>query len=886
MSDRELQELISRVEDGDVAQLVLIGAVGSGRTSTLRELASEMSTRGWTVVVLRPSADDAREREAAARALGAEPDQAHGHERLVGALVRAWSTPTEVDRLICIDDVDLLDDPTVRAVCAACRMVETKVVMTAIGVERLVDGLPEGRFHQLSAWEPKRIRELIRGTAARSPIPEVLDRLTSFAGGNPGAAVALAASLSEAQLLGFEPMLPVRFTVPLTVRLTSRVPVELRSAALLIACAPGAAPAVFERAGAALGVGDADFDALERAGVAETVRGGLALRPPGLGFAFEAMSTLGERRRTHHAVADAYVGVDDSRVLWHRALAAGEPEAELADHLEKLCEEASRAGGRTSASHLMLRASELSVSTYERVRRLAAAAEYAWLEGAPASSLRLLVEAEQLSADPDLRLRVAYVRGSIELAAGAEEHALRVMSDAVPAALERLPLFEATALLMRACDAAVTSGDVITAVALGRQAQNALARGADSASSVRLQLVAGTAKVLADDLEAGFSLVDDVRAVCKQNFDQSHALVGMRAALIAGDATALWSHADLAVDRLVESNNRGLIPFATARRALADVLLGRLRTAVDVTVSGIEESDMLGQENSRAEHLAVQALAYARAGDTQQATEAADLTLRLAFDYGLAWPGAIAVWALGELELGAGNPERAFERLTLLWHGNRFERHPLVATLAAAELVEAAVRADRPSEGDVAFRRLVAWARATGNAAVSGSVERCAALRSEDGCDVAESFQRALDLHREAERPFDEARTSLAYGAWLRRERRTSECRAPLRMAHERFESVGAVMWQTNAAQEMRASGDAALRPNVSRTGTHLTGQELTIARMVADGDSNRQVAERLSLSVRTVEYHLRNVFVKLGLRSRTELAIHYHMLGDGGDAR
>ncbi|MCD5316200.1 helix-turn-helix transcriptional regulator [Kineosporia babensis] len=189
------------------------------------------------------------------------------------------------------------------------------------------------------------------------------------------------------------------------------------------------------------------------------------------------------------------------------------------------------------------------------------------------------------------------------------------------------------------------------------------------------------------------------------------------------------------------------------------------------------------------------------------------------------------------------------------------------------------MRAGRRQEGDVALQRLIAWARATGSPAAAGLVERCTALRSDDAADTAESFQHALALHREAERPFDEARTALAYGAWLRRERRKSECRTHLRLAHERFESVGAEAWQSNAAQEMRASGDNVRRQDALTTGVHLTAQELTIAGMVADGESNRQVAEKLSLSVRTVEYHLRNVFLKLGIRNRTELAVNRQLL-------
>lgn len=867
-------------------QLVLVGAAGSGRTRALDDLADDLRRREWTVTALRLSLDDADDPAMAVGALGVpEPGASldRGRGVLADQLVRAWSAGSGERHLIAIDDVDLLADPILRAVCAACRRVAGRVVLTATSADRLATGLPGARFHQLEPWRPEQIYELVRRTAPHGPIPEVLDRLAALSDGNPGAARALTDSLSGAQLVGFEPLLPVAFGVPLQTLVTSHIGRALRPVALLLACGPGTSPAVLERAGVSLGVPATHLDALERAGLAEHRRGGLCLRPAALGFAVEAVTPTGQRRRTHAALAEAYDGFDDARLVWHRAQAAGEPDAALAAQLERLSDLDPQLGGlggpagmgrRSMGSLLVQRASELSVETSERGRRLVVAAEFAWLEGAPARALRLLAEAEDLFSDPDLELRVAYVRGSIDFAAGAERRALRVMVDAVPGALRRLPLLESTALLVRACDAAVTAGDVATAVVLGRHAQSRLEiASGESTVSVRLRLVAGTAKVLAEDFDAGFALVEDVLGDCSQRRDPSHALVGMRAALLAGDTDAMMWSAEQAEDRLRESGNRAMMLFVTARRALAEVLSGRFRSAVDTTLAGVEESALLGQENARAEHLAVQALAYARAGDADESSRSAEEALRLASDFGLAWPGALAMWALGELELGAGDPEKALERLGLLWHGNLFERHPLIATLASGELVEAAARVGRPQEGDVALRRLVMWAGAIGGPAVAGLVERSTALRSTDATVTGASFERALALHREAERPFDEARTALAYGAWLRRERRKSESRQHLWLAHERFESVGANAWRAHAGQEIRASGETALRRQLPTTGVHLTGQELTVSDLVADGESNRQVAEKLSLSVRTVEYHLRNVYLKLGVRNRTELA-------------
>jgi DNA-binding NarL/FixJ family response regulator len=119
--------------------------------------------------------------------------------------------------------------------------------------------------------------------------------------------------------------------------------------------------------------------------------------------------------------------------------------------------------------------------------------------------------------------------------------------------------------------------------------------------------------------------------------------------------------------------------------------------------------------------------------------------------------------------------------------------------------------------------------------------------------------------------PFEQARTELLYGEWLRRERERREARRHLRKAADLFRQVGAPPWEKRAEAELRATGETARRRNPS-TFDQLTSQELQIAGLVAAGMTNRQIAGQLYLSPRTIDYHLRKVFTKLGLASRTEL--------------
>jgi DNA-binding CsgD family transcriptional regulator len=151
-------------------------------------------------------------------------------------------------------------------------------------------------------------------------------------------------------------------------------------------------------------------------------------------------------------------------------------------------------------------------------------------------------------------------------------------------------------------------------------------------------------------------------------------------------------------------------------------------------------------------------------------------------------------------------------------------------------------------------------------------VARCRATLAEDGDEAEALFQEALALHDQDAPPYERARTQLAYGERLRRQRRKLEARAQLRAAHEVFEGLGTALWAERARTELNATGETARKRDAS-TIDDLTPQELRIAQLVAEGASNRDVAAQIFVSPKTVEYHLRKVFMKLGIASRIELA-------------
>ena len=195
----------------------------------------------------------------------------------------------------------------------------------------------------------------------------------------------------------------------------------------------------------------------------------------------------------------------------------------------------------------------------------------------------------------------------------------------------------------------------------------------------------------------------------------------------------------------------------------------------------------------------------------------------------------------------------------------------MVSLWATPDLVDAATHIGRETSAEPALARLQVWAANTDAPWTHALVARCRAQLTADDDESDRLFTDSLELHAGGGRPFDMARTSLLFGARLRRRRKRAEARKHLRGALETFERLGATPWAEHARAELLATGETARKRDVS-TLRQLTPQELQIARLVAGGATNRTIAAQLFLSPRTVDYHLRKVFSKLGLSSRHEL--------------
>jgi DNA-binding CsgD family transcriptional regulator len=187
------------------------------------------------------------------------------------------------------------------------------------------------------------------------------------------------------------------------------------------------------------------------------------------------------------------------------------------------------------------------------------------------------------------------------------------------------------------------------------------------------------------------------------------------------------------------------------------------------------------------------------------------------------------------------------------------------------ERVECLLRTGQEEAARQCARDYLAQAEAKGQSWARARAERAVAMVSEAG-EAERRFSTALELHRLNPDTFEEARTRLAFGATLRRDRRRVAARPLLRAAVAAFEQVGAEPWAVLAAQELVATGESANRRGDSPL-SRLTGQELQISRMLASGRTTRETAAALFLSPKTVEYHLRHVYTKLDIHSRAELS-------------
>jgi ATP/maltotriose-dependent transcriptional regulator MalT len=229
---------------------------------------------------------------------------------------------------------------------------------------------------------------------------------------------------------------------------------------------------------------------------------------------------------------------------------------------------------------------------------------------------------------------------------------------------------------------------------------------------------------------------------------------------------------------------------------------------------------------------------------------------------------ALAEWANALLNNGLGNYEQALQAAQ---RGSACAVELVIPRWAAVELVEAAVRSGHPKVANDALRQLAETTTASGTHWARGVEARSRALLA-DGATAEHLYLESIACLGRTRVRTELARAHLLYGEWLRRERRRIDAREQLRIALDMFENMGIELFAERSRRELQATGETARKRAVATVDQELTAREAHIALLARDGLSNPEIGARLFISARTVKYHLKNVFTKLGISSRSQL--------------
>ena len=623
----------------------------------------------------------------------------------------------------------------------------------------------------------------------------------------------------------------------------------------------------------AQGVGG-ELEAAAAAGIVTTVGGQPRFLHPLLRSAAYRATSADERRLAHRALADAAAGEQrDERRAWHRAAAASEPDESVAAELVENALVARQRGAHAAAASAFERAARLTVDDEWRAQRLLDAADDHRRSSRSEHAILLLQEAVEATNDPYRRADVQHLHGALETWRGdpLAAHTL-LTTEAEP--LRELDPRKAALMLADASWPCYLGGDIARGVATAEQAC-AVAERADDATRVLAAVMLAQGLILQGETTHGRELLERARPLLELPETARRAPELVQAAahvFIWLEEYALARRLlGLVVDSARVESSPGALPYALAITSELDFRTGNWAAAYATATESLRLAQETGHANGLSFGLVGLArveAAQGRSGDCR--THAAGAMELAAF--GVRSLVVYASSVLGHLEFALGHTTAAIEHLEQVSRG--VERQgigePAVVPWAA-DLVEALLRAGRTDDAERVLGRLERQAQATGGRWAQAAAARCRGLVA-DEAELDAAFTAALDLHERTVGPFERARTLLCYGERLRRARRRTDAREPLRAALGVFERLGATPWTERTRMELEATGEQ-VRRSEEPAMRRLTPQELQVALVVARGATNREAGAALFLSPKTIETHLGRIYRKVGVRSRTELA-------------
>jgi DNA-binding CsgD family transcriptional regulator len=778
--------------------------------------------------------------------------------------------------LLCvIDDAHWLDAASAQIVLFVCRrlLAERVVILSAartgIG-DDVFAGLPHLTVPPLNDSDA---RELLLSVVHGPLDVAVLDQLVTESHGNPLALQELSRTGAKPGLAGGFGVLDGRPVVgkveqSYALRLAG-LPQPTRLLVLAAAAEPLGDPVLLNRAAEHLGI---DFAAIGPAvdeGLVD-VRARVEFAHPLARSAVYRTATAADRQSVHRALAEATdPGIDPDRRAWHRAQATAAPDENVADELEQSADRAQARGGIAAAAAFLDRAVSLTVDPARRAERALLAAQASAHAGEFDAALGLLATADSGPLDDAQRARADLLRGQIGFASGLGNDIPRSLMTAARA-LEPLDIDLARETYLSAWNAVCEVGDLSEKDLLSEIALSvrALSSTADPPRPIDV-LLDGLAILTTEGfapavptLERAYEMLMtlSVEDILRWGGATTTAGIGL------WDIEGQYAMSTRYVDLVRTAGALSELTLYLSRAAIACMRMGELGQAGMLIAEGEDIATAIGSRFAQSTRMRLLAM-QGRETETLAAIEAAVPTLAGTNKGRAHWATAILCNGLGRYEEAAVAARRASSII-----------FPTPSRFALAELVEAAARTGDVELAGTSLEQLIEITRPAKNNAALGIEARCRALLN-DGAAAEDDYLEAIErLARTRLRP-DLARAHLLYGEWLRREGRRVDAREQLRIAHDMLATIGMEAFAERARRELNATGET-VRKRIDETRGQLTPQETQIAQLARDGLTNREIGAQLFLSERTVEWHMRKVLAKLGIKSRRQLRAALSELG------
>lgn len=887
---RALTGLLDGIQDCGAA-VVLRGEAGIGKSLLVETAADEARVRGLQVLtttgveseahlpfaglhqLLLPVLADADhlpppQKRAVDVAFGVVDDAPPELFLIALATLHLLSdTAARTPKLLVVEDGQWLDRPTAEVLTFVARRLESDPIVMLValrdGYDTLLDagGLPELVLDRLDDPTSARLLDARNPELEQDLKAQILDE----AEGNPLALIELPALLRSKTRRDAVSRLPVSTRLERAFSARAHDLPDATCKALLVVAADDRGLLREVLAATAVLTGDGLDDAVLvpaiEAALVELDLPHVRFRHPLMRSAIYQAANPRERAATHRALAKVLTANPDRRV-WHLAASVIGPDEDVALELEEAAARAQRRGAIAVAIEALERAAAFGDRPDQKARRLLESAAMAFDVGRLDHARRLLNEAESLEIGTQERTRALLVK--------------EMFDDGIPAEVERVKR-----LVDLADDAAETDVDL----ALGLLRSAALQSWwSDADDDSRLAVVTAADRMpvgrddprtmairaVADPIRQGGAVLERLaRFNPEETNDPALVRLYGQAATTVGDIASAARFMEAASTGLRRQGRLGLLAPALTFVAWAHIRLGNFNLAAPAADEGLRLSHETHQPLWAASSLGAQAMLAALRGDSDAADRIARELEAAALPMGLGSLMSVVPLTRGVAAIGSGRYDDAYGYLARLFERGDPAYHYQERWRAVGYLAEAGAHADRRKDARRIVAGLESFAAMTPSPGVQIPMNYARTVLADD--DSAEDlFNTALaaDL---TFWPFERARLLMAYGEWLRRQRRLSESRAPLRVARDTFDALGAGPWAERARHELNAAGETS-RKRLPGAWDNLSPQELQIAQMAAQGLSNREIGQQLYLSHRTVGSHLYRIFPKLGVTSRAQL--------------